>query len=397
MKSVADFSCSGKKVIVRVDFNVPLDEQASVLDDTRIREAVPTIKKILADGGSVILLSHLGRPKRGPEERFSLKQITPVVQKHFDTEVQFAADCIGSATESLAAGLKPGEILLCENVRFHSEETSGDEGFAGQLAALGDAYVNDAFGTAHRTQGSTAVIARFFEPENRMIGLLMQREIENANRVLRDAEKPMTIVLGGAKVSDKIMLIRNLLPMADHIIIGGGMAFTFIKARGGSVGDSLLEADRLTESAGVLRQAEESQTQIHIPEDVVAADAFDDKAKTQIVPSNQIPEGWMGLDIGPQTAQHFATVIGNSRTIVWNGPMGVFEMKPFQAGSEAVANSIANVTAQGAYSLVGGGDSVAVLKMLDLTSKMSYVSTGGGALLEMLEGKELPGIAAVLN
>lgn len=380
---------------MRVDFNVPLDDNFRVTDDTRIREAMPTIRKILADGGSVILLSHLGRPKQGPENRFSLRHVIPVVEQLLNRPVQFVDNCIGAEAQTKAHALKPGEVLLCENVRFHPEETKGDVEFARRLATLGDVYVNDAFGTAHRSQGSTALIARFFAPENRMVGLLMLKEIENADKVLRTAKKPLTLVVGGAKVSDKIMMIRHWLPLADHILIGGGMAFTFIKAQGGNIGNSLLESERLEEAADVLEKTKSGNTQIHLPVDVVAADRFDAAANTRITSASSIPDGWMGLDIGPQTVAQFTDVILNSRTIVWNGPMGVFEMEAFRPGSASVANAIGSATSQGAYSLVGGGDSVAVLKLLNLTDRMSFVSTGGGAMLEMLEGKELPGIAAV--
>jgi phosphoglycerate kinase len=393
VRTIADFNCANKKVIVRVDFNVPLDNDFHVTDDTRIREALPTIRKILADGGAVILLTHLGRPKGGFEKRFSLKHLVPLLSERLGVPVQFAESCIASETKSKASRLKPREVLLCENVRFHPEETKGDLGFAKELAALGDVYVNDAFGTAHRAQGSTALIAQFFPRETRMLGLLMLKEIENAYKVLRTARKPLTLVVGGAKVSDKILIIRHWLPLAEHIIIGGGMAFTFIKAQGGNIGNSLFEEDRLAEAIDVLGKA--APDQVHLPLDVVAADKYDAAANTRITPSDEIPNGWMGLDIGPQTIANFSEIILKSETIVWNGPMGVFEMEAFRPGSASVANAIASATTQGAYSLVGGGDSVAVLKLLNLTDRMSFVSTGGGAMLEMLEGKELPGIVAV--
>jgi phosphoglycerate kinase len=397
VKSIAAFNCADHRVIVRVDFNVPLDAQFRVTDDTRIREAIPTIQKILADGGSVVLLSHLGRPKQGPEERFSLRHVIPVVEERLGRHVQFANDCVGPEAEAKARALQPGEVLLCENVRFHAEETRGDVEFARRLSQLGDVYVNDAFGTAHRAQGSTAVMARFFASGQRMVGLLMLKEIENAHKVLRTARKPLTLVVGGAKVSDKLLMLRHWLPLADHIVIGGGMAFTFIQAQGGHIGKSLIEADRISEALAVLAHAEESHTRLHLPVDVVAADRFDPAAQTQITASDAIPDNWMGLDIGPQTIARFSEVILASQTIVWNGPMGVFEMEAFRPGSASVANAIASATSQGAYSLVGGGDSVAVLKLLSLTDRMSFVSTGGGAMLEMLEGKELPGIVAVSN
>jgi phosphoglycerate kinase len=397
VKTIADFNCANKKVIVRVDFNVPLDENFNVTDDTRIREALPTIRRIIQDGGAVILLSHLGRPKQGPDHRYSLRHVIPVVSRHLGQPVLFANDCVGPEVQSKANALQPGEILLCENVRFHPEEGAGDVGFAKELASLGEVYVNDAFGTAHRAQASTAIIARYFAPEYRMIGLLMLKEIENADKVLRTAKRPLTLVVGGAKVSDKIMIIRHWLPLADNIIIGGGMAFTFIKAQGGHVGNSLFEPDRLSEATEVLTKLKSSKTEIHLPVDVVAADKFDATSNKQITPAHQIPDGWMGLDIGPKTIAQFSEIILKSQTIVWNGPMGVFEMEAFRPGSASVANAIGSATSKGAYSLVGGGDSVAVLRLLNLMDRMSFVSTGGGAMLEMLEGKELPGIAAVSN
>jgi len=395
VRTVADFSCTGKKVLVRVDFNVPLSSDFHVTDDTRIREALPTIRKILADQGAVILMSHLGRPKNGYEEKFSLKHVVPVLASALRTDVHFADDCVGGEASAKATTLKPNQILLLENLRFHSEESAGDESFAKQLAALGEVYINDAFGSAHRAHASTAVIAKFFQPERRMFGLLMAKEVENAHRVLHESKKPMTLVLGGAKVSDKIKLIRSFIPLADNIIIGGGMAFTFIKAQGGEIGNSLFEEALVNEALEVLRLAVDSNTQIHLPTDAIVAERLDADAKTKTVNANAIPSGWMGLDIGLKSAKALRKVIRGSKTIVWNGPMGVFEIKPFREGTVVIAKAIARATSKGAFSLAGGGDSVAVLNQLKLKDKMSYVSTGGGAMLAMLEGRELPGILAI--
>ena len=396
LPTVDDYNFKGKKAIVRVDFNVPLDEQMEVQDDTRIRAAVPTIKKILKDGGSALLMSHLGRPK-DREDRFSLKHVRGRVEKLLGTPVKMAPDCIGPEVEALAAGLKEGEVLLLENLRYHKEEKAGDPEFAKQLASLAEVYVNDAFGTAHRAHASTAVIARFFEPSGRMFGYLMAKEVEMASRVLHHSEKPSTAILGGAKVSDKIPIIRNLLDRSDHIIIGGGMAYTFIRAEGGKVGNSLLEEDRLEEASQILKKASEMGVSIHLPEDSLAADAFSAEANTRVLPSGEIPEGWMGLDIGPKAIAAFGAVILSSKTILWNGPMGVFEMEKFAGGTLEIAKFIAEATDRGAFSLVGGGDSVSALTQMRLADRVSYVSTGGGALLEFLEGKELPGIQAILK
>ena len=396
LPSVDDFNFKDRQAIVRVDFNVPLDEKLQVRDDTRIRAALPTIKKILKDGGRVILMSHLGRPK-DREDRFSLRHIQAGVEKLLGVPVIMAPDCVGPEVEALAAELKNGEVLLLENLRYHKEEKAGDPGFARQLASLAEVYVNDAFGTAHRAHASTAVIAKFFEPSKRMFGYLMAKEVEMASRVLHHSERPSLAILGGAKVSDKIPIIRHLLPRSDHIIIGGGMAFTFIKARGGEVGNSLLEEDRIEEARQILKEASERGVSIHLPEDSLAADAFSADAATRIYPSGEIPEGWMGLDIGPKAIAAFGVVILASKTILWNGPMGVFEMEKFAAGTLEIAKFIAEATSRGAFSLVGGGDSVSALTQMGLADKVSYVSTGGGALLEFLEGKKLPGIEAILK
>lgn len=396
LPTVEDFNFKDHRAIVRVDFNVPLNEQMEVQDDTRIRAAVPTIKKILKDGGRAILMSHLGRPK-DREDRFSLRHIRHRVESLLGTPVIMAPDCIGPEVEALAADLKNGEVLLLENLRYHKEEKAGNPDFAKQLASLAEVYVNDAFGTAHRAHASTAVIAEFFEPSRRMFGYLMAKEIEMASRVLHHSERPTIAILGGAKVSDKIPVIRNLLKRSDHMIIGGGMAYTFIKAQGGEVGNSLLEEDHIEEARQILKKASEMGVSIQLPEDTLAADAFAADANTRIFPSGQIPEGWMGLDIGPKATASFGALILASKTILWNGPMGVFEMKKFAGGTLEIARYIAEATARGAFSLVGGGDSVSALTQMGLADKVSYVSTGGGALLEFLEGKKLPGIEAVLR
>lgn len=397
MSTFSQYNFKGQKALIRVDFNVPLDKKTfAITDDTRMRAAVPTIKKILADGGSVILMSHLGRPKEGPEEKSSLKHLV----KHLSEllggiNIQFANDCIGQEAIDKASALKPGEVLLLENLRFYKEEEKGDEGFAQKLAKLGDLYVNDAFGTAHRAHASTAVIAKFFPKEKRMFGLLMEGEVNSAEKVLHSAEKPFTAIIGGAKVSDKILIIENLLDRATDIIIGGGMAYTFEKAQGGEIGKSLCEEDRIDTAKELLKKAAEKGVCLHFPSDSVIADKFDAAALTSNAPSNAIPEGWMGLDIGPNACDQFTNVIKRSKTILWNGPMGVFEMDKFQHGTKAIATAVAEATEDGAFSLVGGGDSVAAVNQFGYTDKVSYVSTGGGAMLEYFEGKELPGIAAV--
>ena len=395
MQDFSNYNFSGKRALVRVDFNVPLNDKFEITDDTRIRAAIPTIQKILKDGGSVILMSHLGRPKEGPTNKYSLKHLVPHLKELLGKNVDFADDCIGASAKEKAAALKPGEVLLLENLRFYKQEEKGDKDFAKQLASLGDVYVNDAFGTAHRAHASTAVIAEFFPADKKLFGLLMENEVKSAEKVLKSAEKPFTAIMGGAKVSDKILLIENLLERADHIIIGGGMAYTFFKAQGGKVGNSLVEEDRLGTAKELLEKARAKNVQIHLPADSVIADKFDANAKTQKGDNNNIPDGWMGLDIGEKAIKEFRQVILESKTILWNGPMGVFEMEKFQKGTKAVAEAIAEATQKGAYSLIGGGDSVAAINQFGFADKVSYVSTGGGAMLEFFEGKELPGIAAI--
>jgi len=395
MKTLKDFNFNGKKAIIRVDFNVPLDEHFNVTDATRIEAAKPTIDAILAEGGSVILMSHLGRPK-GKEEQFSLSHIVAKCTEIIGVNVQFAADCIGDVAQNAAKNLNPGEVLLLENLRFYKEEEAGDVAFAKELASLGDIYVNDAFGTAHRAHASTTIIAQFF-PEHKCFGLLLAKEIESLNRVLNNSVKPVTAILGGSKVSSKITVIENILDKVDHMIIGGGMTFTFIKALGGKVGDSICEDDKQELALEILHLAKQKNVHIHIPVDVIAADAFANDAKTQIVDVRHIPDGWQGLDAGPKSLESFKEVIMASKTILWNGPLGVFEMESFAKGTIALGNYIAEATENGAFSLVGGGDSVAAVKQFGLEDKMSYVSTGGGAMLEMLEGRTLPGIAAILD
>ena len=395
MKTLNDFNFNTKKAIIRVDFNVPLDDDFKVTDKTRIEAAKPTIDKILNDGGSVILMSHFGRPK-GVEEKYSLKHILPAIKEVLGKDVKFSTDCIGNETEKAAESLQKGEILLLENLRFHKEEESGDVDFAGKLAKLGDIYVNDAFGTAHRAHASTTIIAQFFKG-NKCFGLLLAKEIESINKVLSDSVKPVTAILGGSKVSSKITVIENILDKVNHMIIGGGMTFTFIKALGGKIGDSICEDDKLELAIEILKHAKEKGVQIHLPTDVIAADAFSNGANTKVVDVKNIPDGWQGLDAGPKSLEIFHQILQDSKTILWNGPLGVFEMESFAKGTITLGESIAKSTANGAFSLVGGGDSVAAVKQFGLESKMSYVSTGGGAMLEMLEGKVLPGIAAILN
>ena len=395
MKTLQDFNFNAKKAIIRVDFNVPLDENFNVTDANRIEAAKPTIDTILADGGSVILMSHLGRPK-GKEDQYSLQHIVAKVTEVLGVNVQFASDCRGEIATNAAKNLKPGEVLLLENLRFYAEEEDGDENFAKELASLGDIYVNDAFGTAHRAHASTTIIAKFF-PNHKCFGLLLAKEIESLNRVLNNSVKPVTAVLGGSKVSSKITVIENILDKVDHMIIGGGMTFTFIKALGGKIGNSICEDDKQELALEILHLAKQKNVQIHIPVDVVAADAFSNDAKTQVVDVRQIPDGWQGLDAGPKSLANFKEVIMNSKTILWNGPLGVFEMENFANGTIELGKYIAESTENGAFSLVGGGDSVAAVKQFGLEDKMSYVSTGGGAMLEMLEGRVLPGIAAILS
>jgi phosphoglycerate kinase len=377
---------------------VPLDDDFKITDDTRMKSAIPTIKKMLSDGGSVILMSHFGRPKSGPEDKFSLKHLLPHLQELLgNTKVLFADDCIGNDAQQKAKDLKPGEVLLLENLRFYKEEEKGDEAFAKKLSDLGDVYVNDAFGTAHRAHASTAIIAKFFPGDKKMFGLLMNSEVANAEKILHSSEKPFTAILGGAKVSDKIEIIENLLNKANHIIIGGGMAYTFLKAQGKEIGSSLCEEDKLDLANEILVKAKEKNVAFHLPVDSVVADKFSNEADTKMVTNDHIEKGWMGLDIGAESIKQFTGVIMESKTILWNGPMGVFEMQKFQAGTKAIAEAIAAATQKGAYSLVGGGDSVAAVNEFNLADKVSYVSTGGGALLEYFEGKELPGIKAIRN
>ena len=395
MKTIFDFNFTNKKVIIRVDFNVPLDENFNVTDNNRINAAKPTIDYILAQGGSIILISHLGRPK-GSENKYSLKHILPAVSSVLGLPVQFVSDCIGAEVSAVTSKLKAGEVVLLENLRFYSEEEGGDLEFAKKLASLADIYVNDAFGTAHRAHASTTIMARFFE-ENKCFGMLMAKELESLNKVLKNSEKPVTAVLGGSKVSSKITVIENILDKVDHMIIGGGMTFTFIKALGGQIGNSICEDDKMTLALEILKKAEEKGVQIHLPVDVVAANSFSNEALTKITDVREIPDGWQGLDAGPKSLEIFNSVIMASKTILWNGPLGVFELPAFSNGTIALGNCIAAATANGAFSLVGGGDSVAAVKQFHLENKMSYVSTGGGAMLEMLEGSVLPGVEAILS
>jgi len=394
MKTIDNYDFKGKIVLVRVDFNVPLNEKFEVTDDTRIRATIPTIQKLRKEGAAVILMSHLGRPKNGPEEKFSLKHVLKDLSENLGTEVQFADDCIGTQAREKANALKPGEVLLLENLRFYKEETTGDTAFAKKLSQLANVYVNDAFGTAHRAHASTTVIAQFF-PEAKMFGYVMGNELKNINKVLKEGEKPFTAILGGAKVSGKIEIIDNLLDKVDNLLIGGGMMFTFIKAKGGQVGNSLVEDDLLETAREAMKKAEEMGVELYIPQDAVIADKFDNDANQKCRPSNEIPDGWMGLDIGVEASETFRKVIEESSTILWNGPMGVFEMDNFSEGTLGIAQAIARATANGAFSLVGGGDSVAAVNKYDLQDKVSYVSTGGGAMLEYIEGKTLPGVAAI--
>ena len=396
MSNLSQYDFKGKKALIRVDFNVPLNDKMEISDDNRMRAAIPTIQKILKDGGSVILMSHLGRPKDGPTDKYSLKHLV----KHLSdllggVTVLFANDCIGEQAKLTAGMLRPGEVLLLENLRFYKEEEKGDEGFAKKLASLGDIYINDAFGTAHRAHASTAVIAKFFPGDKKMFGLLMESEVKSAEKVMHQAGKPFVAIIGGAKVSDKMLILENLLERATDIIIGGGMAYTFMKAEGGVIGKSLCEDDRLTVALEILKKAEAKGVCIHLPADSIVADKFAADAQTSTSPSNNIPEGWMGLDIGPNACEQFCNVIKRSKTILWNGPMGVFEMESFRHGTKAIALAVAEATKSGAFSLVGGGDSVSAVNMFGLADEVSYVSTGGGAMLEYFEGKVLPGIAAM--
>jgi phosphoglycerate kinase len=395
MKTLNDFNFKNKKALIRVDFNVPLDDNFKVTDATRIQSAKPTIIKILEDGGSCILMSHLGRPK-GVDETFSLKHIVDKVEDVLGVEVKFVSNCVGEEATKAAKNLESGQILLLENLRFHKEEEAGAETFAKQLASLGDIYVNDAFGTAHRAHASTTIIAQFF-PDSKCFGYLLEQEIKSIDKVMKTGEKPVCAILGGAKVSSKITIIDNILDKIDHLIIGGGMTFTFIKAQGGKVGNSLVEDDKLKLASEILEKAKAKNVQVHLPVDAIIADAFSNNAHTNTCDVNNIPDGWMGLDIGPNTEALFSQVIMESKTILWNGPLGVFEMPNFAKGTIALGYAIAEATKNGAFSLVGGGDSVAAVKQFGFEDKVSYVSTGGGAMLESLEGKTLPGIVAILN
>jgi phosphoglycerate kinase len=395
MKTIQDINFKGKKALIRVDFNVPLDEDFNVTDATRIEAAKPTIIKILEDGGAVVLMSHLGRPK-GAEDKYSLKHIIDKVSEIIGVDVKFASNCVGEVAEKAAASLQMGEVLLLENLRFHAEETKGDVEFSKQLAKLGDVYVNDAFGTAHRAHASTTIVAQFF-PENKCFGSLLAQEIISLKKILEEGEKPVLAILGGAKVSSKITIIENILDKVDHLIIGGGMSFTFIKAQGGKIGNSICEDDKQELALDILKQAKAKGVQIHIPVDVIAADDFSNDANTQICDINNIPDGWEGVDAGPKSRELFDKVVQKSKTILWNGPLGVFEMENFAGGTIALGNSIAEATKNGTFSLVGGGDSVAAVKQFGFENKVSYVSTGGGAMLESLEGKTLPGIEAILK
>ena len=394
MKTIYDYNFKDKKALIRVDFNVPLNEQQEVGDTSRIEGAKPTVDKILKDGGSAVLMSHLGRPK-GVDKKTSLQHIVGKVSEILGVKIIFVGESIGEKAQKAAQNLKPGEVLLLENLRFHPEEAKGDEEFAKKLASLGDIYVNDAFGTAHRAHASTTIVANFFE--DKCVGALLAKEIESLEKVLGSSEKPVTAVLGGAKVSTKITVIENILDKIDHLIVGGGMTYTFTRAKGGKIGDSLVEDDKIELALDILRKAEEKGVEIHLPVDSVVADSFSEDASTKVVPVDEIPDGWMGLDIGPETVKKYGEVLESSKTILWNGPMGVFEMQPFAKGTIAVGEYIAAATRKGAFSLVGGGDSVAAVKQFGLEDKVSYVSTGGGAMLEMLEGKSLPGIEALNN
>nr|WP_293303704.1 phosphoglycerate kinase [Allomuricauda sp.] len=396
MKTIDDYNFDGKKALIRVDFNVPLDGDFNVTDTSRIEAAKPTILKVLEDGGSAILMSHLGRPKGKVNPDMSLSHICETVSEIIGVQVKFAGNCVGKVADDAVAELKSGEVLLLENLRFHAEEEAGDTSFAEALAKHGDIYINDAFGTAHRAHASTTIVAQFF-PGNKCFGYLLAKEIKAIEKVMQTGEKPVTAILGGAKVSSKITIIENILDKVDNLIIGGGMTYTFVKAKGGSVGDSICEDDKMDLALDILKQAEAKGVKVHIPVDVLAADAFDNNANTQFVEVDKIPDGWQGLDAGPKTLENFKEVILNSKTILWNGPVGVFEMENFAQGTIAIGNYIDEATQKGAFSLVGGGDSVAAVKQFGFEDKVSYVSTGGGAMLESLEGRTLPGIAAILD
>ncbi len=394
MQTIENYNFKGKKALIRVDFNVPLNDKFEITDDTRMRAAVPTIKKVLAGGGSVILMSHLGRPKNGPEDKFSLKHIQKHLEELLGTPVKFADDCIGESAKTQAAALKLGEVLLLENLRFYKEEEKGDEAFAGKLAQLGDVWINDAFGTAHRAHASTAVIAKFF-PNDKLFGYVMQGELDSVDKVMKDPARPFTAIMGGSKVSSKIDIIMNLIDKVDNLILGGGMTYTFKRALGGHVGSSICEEDKLDLALDIIKTAKEKGVNLVLSDQAVVGDAFSNDANTQLCDPMNIPDGWEGLDIGPVTREKFAKIIESSKTILWNGPVGVFEMPKFAEGTKAIADAIVKATEKGAFSLIGGGDSVAAINQFGLADKVSYVSTGGGALLEYIEGKELPGITAI--
>lgn len=393
MKTINDINFSGKRALIRVDFNVPLDKSFNVTDDNRIRSTIPTLKKILNDGGSCVLMSHLGRPKEGPEEKYSLKHTLKTLEALLGKPVKFAGDCIGAEAYQLSAALQGGEVLVLENLRFYKQEEKGDLEFAEKLSKHGNIYVNDAFGTAHRAHASTTIVAQFFK--EKCAGLVMAAELDNAKHVMEKAEKPFTAIMGGAKISDKILIIERLLKQVDHLIIGGGMAYTFFKALGGNIGSSLVEADKLDLAKELIQKAKGMGVELHLPIDSVIADKFDANANTSVANNTGIPDGWMGLDIGPQAAEVFSNVVKASKTILWNGPMGVFEMEKFQNGTKTIAEAVVEATKNGAFSLIGGGDSAAAVSKFKLADQVSYVSTGGGALLEYFEGKVLPGVAAL--
>ena len=396
MKSIEDYDFKGKRALIRVDFNVPLNDKMEVTDATRIKAAVPTIITVLEGGGSVVLMSHLGRPGGKFDEKLSLKHIIPTLEKELGVMATFAGNCVGDNAKEMTANLTPGEVIILENLRFHKEETDGDEFFAGHLAVHGDCFINDAFGTAHRAHASTTIIANFF-PKDKMFGKLMSKELTNLDKVIKSKEKPVLAIIGGAKVSSKITILENILAITDQIIIGGGMSYTFIQASGGKIGNSLVENEFMDTAKSLVEKAGEQNVKLHFPKDSVIADEFRNDASTDLCQSNQIPDGWMGLDIGPEAIQMFTEVIMSSKVILWNGPMGVFEMENFSKGTESIAKALVEATKKGAYTLVGGGDSVAALNKFKLSNKVSYVSTGGGAMLEYLEGKTLPGVAAILE
>lgn len=394
MQTIETYDFSGKKALIRVDFNVPLNENFEITDDTRIRGALATIQKVIEKGGSPIIMSHFGRPKNGPEDKYSMRHLVNHLSKLLGKPVQLAPDCIGREVKAIADSLKPGEVLLLENLRFHKEEEKGDAAFAGQLAELGNCWINDAFGTAHRAHASTAVIAQFF-PNDKMFGYLVESEVNSLDKVVAKPERPLTAIMGGAKVSTKITIIENMLNKVDNLIVGGGMIFTFVKAQGGNIGSSLVEDDYLELAKTVIKKAKEKGVNLIIASDCVAADKFAEDANTEVCKTKDIKEGWMGLDVGPETIAKFKEVIANSKTILWNGPAGVFEMEKFAAGTKAIGDAVVEATQKGAFSLVGGGDSVAAVNKFGIADSVSYISTAGGAMLEYLEGKVLPGIAAV--